>query len=145
MFNNQNSWATFFYEYDPNYESRSKKNILNSKNHPDYIFQNFLRSYALEIPNQEKIEWKMKIRDSIVYWPITIDGVKREKFWDDKRSILSYGHDNYIVQINYLENFNQVFYYAPYASREWYPEVDELIYFCEILDIVKSEFGIWKE
>ena len=145
MFNNQNSWVTFFYEYDPNDESRSKKTILNTKNHPDYIFQNFLRSYALEIPNQEKIEWKMKIRNDIVFVPLTYEGTIPEKYWDNKTSKRLYGQDSYTLQVNYLEKSNQASYYDPYRRNEWYPDVDELIYFCEILDIVKSEFGIWEE
>ena len=145
MYNENGTWTTTFYEYLAGDNPQSSQTDLKSKNDPDYVFQNFLRSYAMDLPGMETIRWKMNTRQPIRFVKDTFRGKPQMKYWSERRFSLFSDGNHYVLEIKYGDRINKINFGNPYDYKEIYSEVDELIYFCEILDIVKSEFDIWKD
>ncbi len=145
MYNEKGNWTATFYEYFAGDNPQSIQTDLKSKNDPDHVFQNFIRSYAMELPGMEAIRWKMNTRQPIRVVKDTFRGKPQMKYWSERRFSLFSDGNHYVLEIKYGDRINKINFGNPYDYKEIYSEVDELIYFCEILDIVKSEFGIWEE
>lgn len=144
----RNKWIVEFYEHFSKVNSRTelhiKKRELKSRSDMEFVYLNLIRSNILNLPNQQEIRWKLSGRDSI-------QKVKREFKGKDKEEYESFSKTTHIVdgigyriQVKDHDRKNDIYYSNPKSYLEEYPEVDELIFICEILDIIKNEFGIWK-
>jgi hypothetical protein len=140
-------WITEFYEHYSNVngvnELRIKKRNVRSENNMEFVYLNLLRSNILNLPSQKEIRWKLSGRDSI-------QKIKRKRKgkeiveYDSYRSTISILDGvNYKVQIRDLNRENDFTYSNPESYLKEYPNIDELIYMSEILDIIRFEFKIW--
>jgi hypothetical protein len=84
-----------------------------------------------------EIKYKMRERGNVEL----VDG-EYQIMWKAKEIMDGIG---YKVQIKADKKFNEIDYGNPESYLKYYTEVDELIYFNELLDIIKNEFGIWKK
>lgn len=50
---------------------------------------------------------------------------------------------SYLVMIKDEDQTNSFRFGSPYSYHKKYPEVDELQYYTELIDLFKAEFGIW--
>ncbi len=139
-----NSWNAEFYEHFDSLEPKVTKRLLMPKSEHDYIFQNFLRSFALDIPNSDTIEWKRATSREVILYLDTIRGVPERKYWNTIGLIDFVDGQSFSFQIKYLKNYNSFEYGNPSANLKHFPEVDEIQYVNEILNTVRSEFDIWK-
>ena len=46
-------------------ELRTEKQTLKSENDMEYVFQNFIRSHILDLPNLSEIRWKLVTRGKV--------------------------------------------------------------------------------
>lgn len=147
----KNKWKAEFYEHFDAVVGQSKlktkrKNLI-SKNDIKFVFKNLLYSYILELPSLDEIFWKLEKRKQKRIEIKAGNGKSKVTYQNIKEqtSILD-GH-GYIVQIRSAAWKKQhAFKYSnPERYLEIYPEIDELIYMNEILNIIKTEFGIWAD
>ncbi|MDO6814056.1 hypothetical protein [Tenacibaculum soleae] len=151
MFKNKsNQWTTEFYEHyakvNQGTELKIEKRILKPKNDTEFIYQNLVRSYILDLPSQEKIEWKLGVRNDIQKEETILPNGKIIVEYHGtigKKSILD--GVSYKIKVRGFNSNNNFEYSSPESYLKHYPEVDELIYICEILTIVRNEFEIWKK
>lgn len=149
--NDKNNWKFEFYEHFNavigQAELKTKRKQLSSKNDPKFVFQNLLRSYILVLPSLEEIRWKLIKRGKIKRTERKIRGKNSMTYETEslQEAILD-GHC-YTVQISSKEwNKQHAFQYDnPERYLKIYPEIDELKYMNEILQIIKSEFNIWND
>ena len=146
---NSEKWTAKFYEHYSKVDKQSKIRILEksvkSEHDMDFAYQNLLRSHILELSNLDDIKWKLESRGPVIPFENKVNGelVKEYGFIINKSAILD--GKTYTIQVKALGKTNSFSYSNPESYFKKYPEVDELIYVCEILDIIKSEFNIWKK
>tara|TARA_B100000949_G_scaffold179830_1_gene160945 strand:+ start:55 stop:675 length:621 start_codon:yes stop_codon:yes gene_type:complete len=146
---NSEKWTAKFYEHYSKVDKQSKIRILEksvkSEHDMDFVYQNLLRSHILELSNLDDIKWKLESRGPVIPFENKVNGelVKEYGFIINKSAILD--GKTYTIQVKALGKTNSFSYSNPESYFKKYPEVDELIYVCEILDIIKSEFNIWKK
>jgi len=146
---NSEEWTAKFYEHYSKVDKQSKIRILEksvkSEHDMDFAYQNLLRSHILELSNLDDIKWKLESRGPVIPFENKVNGelVKEYGFIINKSAILD--GKTYTIQVKALGKANSFSYSNPESYLKKYPEVDELIYVCEILDIIKSEFNIWKK
>lgn len=139
-----NSWNAEFYEHFDGIEPKVIKKVLTPISEHDYIFQNFLRSFALEIPNSDTIKWKLATSREVILYLDTIRGVPERKYWSTMGQMTFVDGQSFSFQIKDLKDYNSFEYGNPSAYLNHFPEIDEIQYVNEILSIVRSEFDIWK-
>ena len=140
-------WITEFYEdyakIENQTELRIKKRSIKSENDMEFVYLNLIRSNILDLPNQEEIRWKLSGRDSIYKIKRKWRG-KEIVEYDSSRKIISILDGVvYKVQVRGFDKENNFTFYNPESYLKEYPDVDELIYMNEILDIIRLEFKIW--
>jgi hypothetical protein len=142
-------WTTEFYEHfarvDGKTELRTEKQTLKSNNDPEFVFKNLVRSYILELPGLSEIEWKLNARGNVEKVDVTDNGKKIEEYEIIVEKILILDGEGFKVQVKDLNKNNEFEYSNPDGYLKFYPEIDELIYMCEILNLIRTEFGIWKK
>ncbi|ARN78845.1 hypothetical protein BST97_13060 [Nonlabens spongiae] len=143
MYSKDGSWTATFYEYFTGDNPQSFQTVLKSKNDPDYVFQNFLRSYAMDLPSMEAIRWKMNNRQPIRVVKDTFRGIPQTKYWSESKTLQFVDGDYFVIEVRYGNVINRTEFSNPVNYLKAYPNIDELTYFCEIIDIAKNEFGIW--
>ncbi len=143
MYYDEEEWDATFHEYYSGDEAQILRTDLTSKNDPDYVFQNFLRSYALELPNMNEIRWKMNNRQPIRVVKDTFRGIPQTKYWSESKTLQFVDGDYFVIEVRYGNVINRIEFSNPVNYLKAYPNIDELTYFCEIIDIAKNEFGIW--
>lgn len=137
------------FEHFAKVEGRSdlkiKRQTLTSKNDMEYVFQNFLRSYVMELPSLEEIRWKLGTREPVKKVTENFRGKMKEtyEFW--KKEIFVLDGEGYEVQAKNGDEKHFFNYDNPDSYLTHYPEIDELNYMMEILEIVRSEFGVWND
>ena len=138
---NSNSWKVegfkFYQTMGELKSSRIEKSELIAKTSPEYVWAYFLRANIVELPNMTEIAYKMEQRGEVVlrdgeYHAIIV------------KSAISDG-TVYFVQVRDGDRQNEVYYSNPEINFSIYPDLDELIYFSELLEILKSEFSIWED
>ena len=145
---NENIWEAEFYEHfakvDGMADLKIERQTLTSKNDMEYVFQNFLRSYVMELPSLEEIRWKLGTREPVKKVTENFRGKMKEtyEFW--KKEIFVLDGESYKVQAKFGDEKHSFTYANPDSYLTDCPEIDELIYMVEILDIIRSEFGIWE-
>lgn len=145
-------WVAEFYEHwskvDRTNELKTAKKMLTSKSEMEYVYLNLFRSYIFELPNRIDISWKLAERG-------IIEKTKRRYSSRNKETKMEWG-----ILSNQSMALDGTSYYfiakSPYKSNEFefgnpffykdkYPEIDEPKYVCELIEIVRSEFGVWEE
>ena len=112
-------------------------NILSSEENPERIWLNFLRSYAHKLPDMTEIQWKISDRADIIER-------NEELSLRTMEHIVADGI-GYLLHIRNGNVENRVWYGNPEFLLNHSPEVDELIFFKEILDHVRTTYNIWKD
>lgn len=122
-----------------------EKRILESDKDMEFIFQNFIRSHILDLPNMRDIWWKLVTRGNVEKVEKPYDGEMAEEYTFRKQVLLVFDGEGFKVQVNGLDRTNEFEYSNPDAYLKVHPEIDELNYMCEILDLIRAEFNVWKE
>ena len=142
-------WTAEFYEHYAKVEKQTKlkivKKTLKSENKLELIFQNLIRSHILDLPSLNTIQWKLVTRGNVekVVYKYRDKEVEEYEFSNQKISILD--GESFKVQINSWNRVNEFEFSNPDGYLKHYPEIDELIYMCEILNLIRTEFDIWKK
>ncbi|MHA7059581.1 hypothetical protein ACWGOQ_0020310 [Aquimarina sp. M1] len=140
-------WKAEFYEHyskvDGQAELRIEKQTLKSENEMEFIFKNFIRSHILNLPDMRKIQWKMVKRGNVEKIIDTIRGKFFEEYLSSERKIMILDGEGFIIKVKHNEQTNCFEYSNPESYLKHYPEIDELIYMYEIINIIKVEFNIW--
>jgi len=124
---------------------RVEKSTIQSENDMEFIFQNFLRSHIMDLPSMDEIWWKLVTRGIVEKVEKPTLGYKIGDYALRNSILLVSDGEGYTVQVKNRGKVNEFRYSNPESYLKKYPEIDELIYMCEILDLIKSEFHIWKE
>lgn len=139
--NKSKKWTAEFYEHyaqvDGQSELRSKKRTVESKNDMEFVWNSILRTNIESLPNMSEIKYKMRERGNVGL----VDG-EYQLMWNSKQIMDGIC---YKVLIKTELTSNEIGYDNPESYLKHYPEVDELVYFNELLSVVKNEFNIWKK
>lgn len=141
-------WTAEFYEHYVKVgltELRTEKRILKSENEMEFVFQNFIRSHIIYLPSLSKIKWKLVGRGNVEKVKRVIRGKEVEEYLLMNTRIESLDGEVYKVQFRTSDKRNEFEYSNPEEYLKYYPEIDELIYMCEIIDLIRNEFHIWKK
>lgn len=140
MYKKRNQWKIERYFYYAPVQEMQKPNIkkikLTAKTHPEFVWQSILRANILEIPDMDKIMYKLQKRGEVQL----VDG--DYEVWN-KTSFITDG-TGFKVKIKRGKDSNEIYYGNPESYLKMYPEVDELLFFSELLNVIKSEFNMWK-
>ena len=142
-------WTAEFYEHygkvNGKTELRTEKQTLKSENDMEFIFQNFVRSHILDLPSLNEIQWKLVTRKNVV----KIESKRKGKttieyeYLRSKISILD--GEIFKIKVKGWKKDNEFEFSNPDSYLKHYPEIDEMIYICEILNLIRTEFNIWKD
>ncbi|WP_299224719.1 hypothetical protein [uncultured Psychroserpens sp.] len=145
---NSKKWKAEFYEHylkaNQQPESITKKQILKPLHDFEFIRLNFLRSYILELPNLQEIKWKLAKRGDVEKRKVQRRGKVIEEYDLVNSTKTPLDGNGYIIIFKDKSRNNEFHFSNPYFYLSNYSEIDELIYVCEILDMITNEFGIWK-
>jgi|TARA_R110000850_G_scaffold1199_5_gene7313 hypothetical protein len=143
---NSKKWNSEFFEHFNAVEPQIIKKEIKPKSDSDFVFQNFLRSYALDLPTMSKIGWKLEKRNDIeIDEGIDKRGKSYKEYYTSSSHFYAVDGESFYIEIRAYNKTNSFSYANPDYYLEKYPEVDKLQFMCEILDIVRSEFNIWKK
>lgn len=142
-------WKAEFYEHyakvDGLVELRTEKQTLKSENDLEFIFQNFVRSHILDLPSLNEIQWKLVTRGEVKKITKTYRGKEVEEYELINTIIQITDGEGFKIQVKSWNETNEFEFSNPDGYRSHFPEIDELIYMCEILNTIRTEFGIWKK
>ncbi len=113
-----------------------QKQELKSNSDMDVVWLNIVKTNIQHLPNMSDIDWKLK-EDVVIK---EING-KKELVW--KITFITDG-DSFEVQFRCGKKSNRIVYSNPESYLRMYENVDELIYFNELLNVLRTEFGMWK-
>ncbi|SDS21893.1 hypothetical protein SAMN05192545_0992 [Maribacter dokdonensis] len=117
-------------------ELKIEKRKLKSKSKMDLVWLEIQKTNIQDLPNMADINWKLK-KEPVIH---EMDG---EKVLSWKQSSILDG-EGFDVQIRWGKEFNRIYYSNPESYLRIYENVDELIYFDELLKLLRAEFGVWK-
>ena len=147
--NNMDKWTTEFYEHyakvNGQVELRIKKRTLKSENDMEFVFQNFVRSHILDLPSLSEIQWKLMTRGNVEKVKKQYRGKEIEEYELANNKIAILDGEGYKIQVKGWNRSNEFEFSNPDGYLKHYPEIDELIYMREILNTIRTEFGIWKK
>ncbi|MFC6860372.1 hypothetical protein [Zunongwangia atlantica] len=133
------NWIAEFYkhyaEVQGQAELHTEKRVIESNNDMEYVWKSILRTNIQYLPSMPEIKYKMKERGNVEL----IDG-EYQITWNSKEIMDGVGYE---VQIKNNKFFNQVEYGNPESYLKHYPNIDELIFFKELLNLLRNEFNIW--
>jgi len=150
MFKNESdTWNAEYYEHFaavPNRsELRVEKQILKPKSDFQYVFQNLLRSNIQNIPSDDQINWKFAKRNPVELIENQIRGEVYYEYRYIKTISSILDGTGYTFQFKDLNKTNTSHYSNPESYLKIYPELDELIYVCEMISLLRNQFEIWKD
>ena len=135
------NWKIESYKFYQNFEDFKKSQIekteLNAKNNAEFAWVSLLQTKVTELPNMSDIRYKMQKRGKVEL----IDG----EYQTLNEEIFITDGTGYAVKVRNKEKLNEIYYGNPESYLKHYPEIDELIFFSEILEIIRTEFTIWKK
>jgi hypothetical protein len=143
-------WHSVFYEHRaaPNSEDvRTLRTELTSKSDMRYVYLNLMRSHIFELPDMQQIDWKLSDR-GVIEKTSSYNRRLQQPETEYQISFNSFSTTDgvaYYFQVSNQFKSNSFAYGSPCSYQKRYPEVDELIYVCELIEIIKSEFDIWTE
>ena len=117
-------------------ELKIEKRKLKSKSKMDLVWLEIQKTNIQNLPNMADIDWKLK-KEPVIH---EMDG---EKVLSWKQSSILDG-EGFDVQIRWGKEFNRIYYSNPESYLRIYENVDELISFSELLKLLRTEFGVWK-
>ena len=140
-------WVVEFYQHYSKAKTKAKlhtkKRILKPKKDLEFTFQNLIRSHVLDLPSEEKIQWKLGTRSELK----KIETIHKGKVIKEYHSTTGKKHildgESFYIQAKGYNLIHEFKYSNPDAYLAYYPHIDELIYMSEILNIIRSEFEIW--
>jgi len=142
-------WNIEFYEHYAKVKGKSKlhteKQVLKAKNNMDSIYRSLVRSYILDLPSENEISWKMIKRGTIEKIERFRNGEKKVTYELFNRQWGILDGEGFKVQVKDWSGKNEFEYSNPDRYLNYYPDIDELNYMCEILNTIRNEFGIWKK
>jgi len=132
-------WSAELYKYYDAVEGATELHIesinLKPKTDLNLVWLYLLDSKIDYLPNIDNIKYKFRSKGKIIIdegeynilWKLktSIDGIGYQAFFKDGDKVNSYVFDNYK---SYKVDF---------------PDIDELNYYSEIMEIIKNEFEIW--
>ncbi|NMH88103.1 hypothetical protein [Flavivirga algicola] len=140
--NDSGIWMTDFFEVrkkrPKSKKYRNKKRELNAKIKLKTIWWEILKTNIEGLPDMSKIRWKLKKRTEVVV------NKKGDKILTWGGFIGVNDGESYVVQLNFENTSKKIKYYNPYVYLRHHSDIDELIYFTKMIDIIKNEFNIWK-
>lgn len=116
-------------------ESRTQIEELNSQTNLDIVWLKILQTDILDLPDWESIQYKFKKDRSIE--------LEDGKFIDNYATVGIMDGIGYKVMIKNNKEFNEINYSNPEGYLKHFENIDELISFKSLLDVVRNEFGIW--
>ncbi len=142
-------WTAEFHEHyarvNGQVEMRTEKQTLKSKGDLEFVFQNFLRSHILNLPSLSEIQWKLVTRGDVEKVKRKYRGKEIEEYELMSKRIAIVDGEGFKVQVKGWDKVKEFEFSNPDGYLKHYPEIDELIYMCEILNLIRNEFGIWKK
>ncbi len=128
-------------------EMKTEKTSLDSNSEMEFVYLNLFRSHIFDLPSRSDISWKLVERGKIE----KVERIRRRNEepileWEilSKQSMALDG-TGYYFQAKNQQKSNEFEFGNPYFYRNKYPEIDEPKYVCEIIEIIRTEFGIWEE
>ncbi len=136
-----NDWKVENYRLYQSFENSKKSKIdkteLTAKSNLEFIWASLLQTNVSELPNMSDIRYKMQRRGKVEL----IDG----EYQPINEKVFITDGIGYVVKIRDSKKLNQIYYGNPESYLKHYSEIDELIYFSELLALIKNEFDIWKK
>ncbi|RZS92003.1 hypothetical protein [Aquimarina brevivitae] len=147
--NESDHWTAEFYEHyakvDETDEVRTKKQKLKSINDMEFVFQSLNRSHILDLPSLNEIRWKLVTRGNVEKIKSMFRCKEIEEYQLTNKRVAIMDGEGYKVQVKNSNKANEFEFANPDGYFKYYPDIDELIYMCEILNTIRTEFGIWKK
>ncbi|MGC6431098.1 MAG: hypothetical protein ACON5F_08655 [Jejuia sp.] len=149
--NKSKKWKVEFYEHwsMTNNEkgfNLTKKN-LNPKTDIALIYAKLKLNYILDLPNMSEISWKFTKKGKIVKEKRKTNSkgdYKEEYIFSGRNKISILDGIGFKVQIS--DNKTNEFEFSNYEGYlKHFPNVDKLILYSEIVNILSEEFDIWKD
>ena len=142
-------WKAEFYEHyskvDGQVELRTEKRNLKSENDMEFVFQNFVRSHIFDLPSFSEIQWKLVTRGNVKKVKKKYRGKEIEEYELMNKKIAILDGDGFKAQVKAWNRANEFEFYNPDEYLKHYPEIDELNYMSEILNLIRTEFNIWNK
>ncbi|WP_223605820.1 hypothetical protein [Chryseobacterium sp. OSA05B] len=135
LYQDHNNWVGEWYETvaTQNQKVQVKKSSLHLSNNPELVWVKIIDTDILHLPHWESIQYKLEKKNKEYF---TEDG---ENMVSRSKSVVVDGV-SYYVKIKSDKTENEFEYYNPESYLKIYPNVDELISFKELLDVLRSEF-----
>lgn len=94
----------------------------------EFIFQNFIRSFMMELPSEKEIYWKLMRRGDIEKVKKVVEGkqINEYEYKLIHTSLAVFDGEIINVQVKNGHDTNQFKYSNPDAYLEYYPEINEL-------------------
>ncbi|NMH87050.1 hypothetical protein [Flavivirga algicola] len=147
---NANEWKAEFYEhwFMTNNEKgfNSKKRHLKPKTDIELIYLNLKLNHILDLPDMNSINWKMVDKGKVITIQRKINNkgdkkINYELEGRKKHNIV----DGYVIKVQISDYKNNEFSFSNHIEYlKLYPEIDELIFYSEITNLLSNEFGVWK-
>ncbi len=138
---NTDSWKLEQYYYYQAFEEMEKPNFdkvdLTSKTNPEFLWASIIQTKISELPDMSEIRYKMQKRGKVELIDDEYQAWNEEIFITD--GII------YYVKVKNHKTLNEIEYGNPESYLEHFSEIDELIYFRELLDLLRTELAIWKK
>ncbi len=142
-------WTAEFYEHYAKVNGQAKlrieKQTLTSEKNMEFIFQNLVRSNILDLPSLSEIRWKLVTRRNVEKVKKKYRGKEIEEYELMNKQIAILDGEGFKVQVKGWNRANEFEFSNPDGYLKHYPEIDELNYMCEILELIRTEFHIWKK
>lgn len=148
--NELNKWNVEFYEYwsniDDNKDYKVTKKILVPEKDIEFIYLNIVLNHVFNLPSMPEIDWKMIKKGEVikVKKKINSKGDLQEKY--EFKGRLRIGiTDGYTckIQVKNSKRKNTFSFSNIDGYYNYFPEIDELKFYMEIMTIVRNEFNIW--
>ncbi|SHE90634.1 hypothetical protein [Chryseobacterium sp. OV279] len=132
------NWTCELYKTEStrNQQVTIKKSNTNSPKNIDLVWLKILDTNLLHLPQWKSIQYKLEKKNKEYF---TEDG----EIMSSKSTSTILDGVSYYVKIKNDKKENQFEYNNPESYLKIYPNVDELIFFKELLDVVSTEFKVF--
>lgn len=135
------NWKADYYETiasnDKEIKIRTKKSKLNSLKNFEMIWLQFLDTNVIHLPKWETFEYKLQNINKDYQ-------IEDGEMYSSTSSLSVLDGQSFFVKIKRGKKENQFNYSNPESYLKKYPDVDELLYFQELLNLIRNEFNIFK-
>lgn len=136
----KSNWiAEYFQEND---DKTFTKEIITPKKDFDYVLKSLERYYVYKVPSMSEISWKLGNRSAV--HKNTDPRIKSKYNYTASITVIKGKKENYFILAKRMNLENSFSFYNPYQYYKHNSEIDELGYYCKILDIITKQFKIWK-